>query len=166
MGTQRKDHIVRPDDPVEALTGTVAGFVYLDTDEDEGERIEGLDALTWAPPRAPRPAAYRHAGAESLLTELAGSSWESTLAVVRESRFDRPAPRPIVYAPQPEERGYRQAMVDLSLQVSPQLLQEPHMEQPIVKPRGPWPVAAILSVVIVLAAILFGLCGWLVIPPG
>jgi hypothetical protein len=40
------------------------------------------------------------------------------------------------------------------------------MSQPTVRYRGPWHLTVMLSLVVFLAAVLFGLCGWLVVPPG
>jgi len=103
---------LRPADPTEALSGTMAGYQYL----EPGELVCELNGPTPQPePR--RPAAYEREDVYSLLNALASSSWDSIYA---EAKKPRPAGA-IAEAPAERARARRirpRSPIDLSLQVS------------------------------------------------
>lgn len=143
----KKNKVVRPADPHEALCGTVTDFVFAEPEEGGQE----FDAT-------PSPHGRAAAGgklASSPLNELS-SSWDSIVATAaRPKRMARPIPRATGQA-----KGSKET--DLSLQALP--IQVPYLEvlPAMMARRGRANVmpAVILTVGIGLATLLVLVSGW------
>ncbi len=113
-GTIMKRTSPRPSDPHEALSGTVAGFQFVDEKKP-------LDNPINFPVPKPKPAAQTqpHQGAIGILEEGASSNWDD-LPVNGPSprRATRTLPRPV--GPAPSLRTRPALETDLALQVSPE----------------------------------------------
>lgn len=142
--SKRKQRLVRPADPHDALSGTVADFVYAEPDQGSEE----FDATP--SPQGPRGSNGGGGGAtiSSPLEELS-TSWGSIVATsaARPKRMARPIPRP--------------RDTDLSLQALPQ--QVPYLEVVPQLPRRRRNLmpAMILALGISLATAVVLLSGWM-----
>jgi len=91
-GTRRRD-FVRPADPTEALSGTVAGFILV-----EPEEVERQAGAPVPQPRPPEPTAYASEDVYTMLSEIVSSSWDSIMAQASlPVVMERPLPRPHAY---------------------------------------------------------------------
>jgi hypothetical protein len=89
-GTRRRQQLVRPADPTEALAGTVAGFTLVEPGEVEREAGAPVPQ-----PRPPEPTSYASEDVYGMLNEIASSSWDSIMAQAsRPLVMERPLPRP------------------------------------------------------------------------
>jgi predicted component of type VI protein secretion system len=120
-GTRMKT-IVRPNDPADALSGTVAGFEYIDPMRTN----KSVENFPQPRPSPPPPASFEDEEVYTLLAQLASSSWDSKAPAA--TRSDRPnngkdpsakrdLPRPMVRQESP-----RATTCDLSLQAHEQML--------------------------------------------
>ena len=154
---RRAGRLVRPADPHEALSGTVADFTFVDR-EDNAE----FDA-------APSPPG-RHVGSGktiySPLEELS-SSWDSIVATASRQRVKaRPMPRahsdsrPELY-PKPHLTPPRRREADMSLQAHP--MQVPYLEvvSPPSRRRMNIVPVLILTAGISAATLLVLVSGWM-----
>ena len=102
----------RPQDPFDAMAGTVADFEY----EPAGPARD-VDRLPTPQPTPPEPQSYRGEKVDSLVSDLVSSSWDSIYE--HAARPDRPLPRVGVTAAAPASRP-RSDQADLALQVRPE----------------------------------------------
>ena len=147
----RKNKLVRPADPHEALSGTVMDFVY----KEPAACAE--DDFDVAPSPKRRPAAPTAAAQDSTLDELS-SSWDSivTATARRPHRMARPIPRAV-----DTTLGMRRTMAtDLSLQVIPKQMAYLQVVGRPSKRRADVLPAVIMSVGIVLATLFVLVSGW------
>lgn len=163
----RKNKLVRPQDPHEALSGTVADFVYAEHDLSEEFDITPS-------PVAGDPDAAHLPG--SSLDELAHASWYGVPAVTSAKtttptmagtrRLARPMPRPIDTQGKPVV-GSRTSQTDLSLQVHESQVQVPFLQvlpEPPTRRRGqraPLVTAFFLGAGAAIATAAVALTGWL-----
>ena len=139
--------LVRPADPHEALSGTVADFLYVQPDD----RRQDFDG-------APSPQARRAAGdhaPQSPLNDLS-SSWDSIVATaVRPNRMARPIPRST-----DELKRLSSRDMDFALQAHP--MQVPYLEviPSSIKRRANIMPAIIMTFGIVLATLVVLVSGW------
>lgn len=147
----RKDKLIRPSDPHEALRGTVADFIYVEPD-GVGQDFDG----TPSPPRRPSEAAPAKSVSSSL--DQLSSSWESIVATAaRPKRMARPIPRSNdagAYARKPSETS-------LSLQADAMHMPFLEVVPPLVRRRGRIVPALILTTGIGLATLVVLVSGWL-----
>jgi predicted component of type VI protein secretion system len=82
----------RPADPIEALSGTVAAFRFID--EEELARVENFPRPK---PKPREPRAYSAEDVNSMVADIASSSWDSIIAGASRPRpKSRPLPMPLV----------------------------------------------------------------------
>ena len=156
----RKNKVIRPADPHEALTGTVSDFVLAESGEDTQE----FDGAPSPPSRPGGPAATKTAAAASVSSVLdeISSSWDSIVATA-----SRPVPR-LRNMPRPRpveaERGVRRRRPepDLTLHATaqhlPYLEMMPHQLMP-ARRRSILPfIMAACGIALATLVVLF--CGW------
>jgi predicted component of type VI protein secretion system len=104
---------VRPADPNESLSGTCAGFGYLEPGQSPA-------VANFPRPRpSPRPpAAFERDDLYSLLSGIASSSWDSIYAEARRPLNTAAAPRDAAVSAVPVRRHRPRSPVDLSLQAN------------------------------------------------
>lgn len=143
----RSSRLVRPADPHEALSGTVADFIYVQP-EDRRQDFDG------APSPQSRRAVGDHTASSSPLNDLS-SSWDSIVATaVRPNRMARPIPRTVQ-----DLNRHARGDADLSLHAHP--MQVPFLEViPPLKRRANVMPAVILTFGIALATLLVLVSGW------
>ena len=105
---------VRPADPTEALSGTLAGFELLEA----GEAPPAEDDRPLPRPEPKIPAAYEREDVYSLLTTIASSSWDSIYAEAKQPLRAARAEAD-VEADLPRRVARPRSPIDLSLQASP-----------------------------------------------
>lgn len=145
----RKSRLVRPADPHEALSGTVADFVFQERDV-AGQEFDGTPSPSAKSGRSGRTAA-------SPLDDLS-SSWDSIVATASSPR--RLPARPMPRSPVDAKLSPRKEM-DLSLQALP--MQVPYLEVvpgPLRRRRRRLAPALILTLGIGLATLLVLVSGW------
>jgi len=116
----------RPQDPFDAMAGTVADFQY----EPAGPARD-VERLPTPRPSPPEPQSYRGEKVHSLVSDLVSSSWDSIYE--HAARPDRPLPRVGVTAVRPAVRP-RPASADPALQLRPEE-QPTSADDPTPKPR-------------------------------
>ena len=145
---KRTTRLVRPADPHEALSGTVADFIYVDRDE----KSPAFDI-------APSPPGKGLASGKAIYSPLQelSSSWDSIVATA--SRQTHRA-RPIPYGPD-QLRPVVRREVDLSLHALP--MQVPYLEvvTPATRRKISLMPAFILTVGIGVATLLVLVSGWM-----
>ncbi len=143
---KRTSKLVRPADPHEALSGTVADFIYVQP-EDRCQEFDGTPS-----PHGRKTTAEK--GARSPLNDLS-SSWDSIVATAsRPKRMARPFPRAVG-----ELNSQAHQASDMSLQAHP--MQVPYLEIiPPMKRRANVMPAVILTFGIGLATLLVLVSGW------
>jgi predicted component of type VI protein secretion system len=101
--------MMRPSDPVEALSGTVMGFVLNEVDMEEESRISGFPIPK---PQPAEPAAYKREQVASMVANIASRSWDSAAKAGEPRKVARPLPQPMVKAqPQPVAKTQQQKHV-------------------------------------------------------
>lgn len=85
--------MMRPSDPVEALSGTVMGFVVTDVDMEEESRISGFPIPQ---PQPAEPAAYKRDKVHAMVAQMASTSWDSAAESGKTRVAARPLPQPKV----------------------------------------------------------------------
>lgn len=90
--------MMRPSDPVEALSGTVMGFVMTEVDMEEESRISGFPIPK---PQPAEPAAYKREQVASMVANIASRSWDSAAKAGEARKVARPLPQPMVKTEQP-----------------------------------------------------------------
>ncbi len=84
---ESKSREARPQDPQEALAGTVAGFQYFDMEEDS--KVSGFPIPK---PKPAEPASFRQDEVHSIVTQMSSSSWD--LALSEPDMHEKPAAKP------------------------------------------------------------------------
>ena len=85
--------MMRPSDPVEALSGTVMGFVMTEVDMEEESRISGFPIPK---PQPAEPAAYKRDKVHAMVAQMASTSWDSAAESGKTRVAARPLPQPMV----------------------------------------------------------------------
>src|SRR5215212_3352075 len=85
--------MMRPSDPVEALSGTVMGFVVTDVDMEEESRISGFPIPQ---PQPAEPAAYRRDKVHAMVAQMASTSWDAKAEQGETRKVARALPQPLV----------------------------------------------------------------------
>ncbi|CAN5417202.1 hypothetical protein BH09PLA1_BH09PLA1_15180 [soil metagenome] len=85
--------MMRPSDPVEALSGTVMGFVVTDVDMEEESRISGFPIPK---PQPAEPAAYRREKVHAMVAQMASTSWDTAAQSGQTRNAARPLPQPMI----------------------------------------------------------------------
>jgi predicted component of type VI protein secretion system len=85
--------MMRPSDPVEALSGTVMGFVVTDVDMEEESRISGFPIPK---PQPAEPASYQRDQVHAMVAQMSSKSWDSAAERGATRNAARPLPQPRV----------------------------------------------------------------------
>jgi predicted component of type VI protein secretion system len=85
--------MMRPSDPVEALSGTVMGFVLTEVDMEEESRISGFPIPQ---PQPAEPAAYKRDEVATMVAQIASRSWDAAAKSGETRKVVRPLPQPMV----------------------------------------------------------------------
>jgi hypothetical protein len=88
---QSNSRDMRPEDPQEALAGTVMGFQYFDMEEDS--KISGFPIPK---PKPAEPKSYQHEEVHSIVTQMSSSAWD--LALTEPDMHEKPpakTPEPV-----------------------------------------------------------------------
>ena len=143
---KRNARLVRPADPHEALSGTIADFIYFQAED----RVQEFDGT-------PSPHGRRSNSDKAASGPLAdiSSSWDSIVATAtRQKRMARPIPRAVG-----DLKSNAANPADLSLQVLP--MQVPYLELiPPIKRRANHMPAVILTFGIGVATLLVLVSSW------
>jgi predicted component of type VI protein secretion system len=85
--------MMRPSDPVEALSGTVMGFVLNEVDMEEESRISGFPIPK---PQPAEPVAYKREQVASMVAQMASRSWDTAAKSGETRKAARPLPQPMI----------------------------------------------------------------------
>lgn len=94
--------MMRPSDPVEALSGTVMGFVLNEVDMEEESRISGFPIPK---PQPADPVAYKRDQVGAMVAQIASRSWDAAAKSGETRKAARPLPQPMVKAAKHVEKA-------------------------------------------------------------
>jgi predicted component of type VI protein secretion system len=94
--------MMRPSDPVEALAGTVMGFVLNESDMEEESRVSGFPIPK---PQPAEPAAYKRDQVHAMVAHMASRSWDAKAKSGETRQVARPLPQPMVKPTKPATKS-------------------------------------------------------------
>ncbi|MBC8107785.1 MAG: FHA domain-containing protein [Anaerolineae bacterium] len=127
--------MMRPSDPVEALSGTVMGFVVTDVDMEEESRISGFPIPK---PQPAEPAAYKRDKVHAMVAQMASTSWDSATESGKPKTVARTLPQPMI-KPQRAVEKQPKTKSPQPAQATTPAKREPILDHPkeVVEPKRP-----------------------------